>query len=245
MDDTHAQLREACGRVAAEHKWAGNSPEGPTSVLKPPRVHRRRHSMGALHHSGNIRMKNSGKRAAAQSYLAQNQRRFGSKARVAVRKLGTYTTRRFRGVLWVGSACVAVADDAFKLLRVCDHCDVTLTYYNADHCLLRSTHTLSSWQATGVAMTEGKLVRVDVRKVRRCLQTYSSLVTAYADNAVPAHKMIYATPGHGAPHPVALINRGNFVVCPTCHEVFGSTVELSMHLGLKDKWSRMNWKTFI
>ena len=78
-----------------------------------------------------------------------------------------------------------------------------------------------------------------------CLRIYRSLTEAYADLAKPAHKLIYATPFPGVDHPVALINRAGYPVCPGCDTVFHKTTHLSEHLGLKNRWSRMSWKTFL
>lgn len=99
--------------------------------------------------------------------------------------------------------------------------------------------------SNGQHETVGKLLRFGSLPIKRCARHYTRLSEACADIALPAHKLIYATPASGMPHPVALINRKHHVVCPTCHAVFHNTVDLSMHLGLRGKWARMSWKTFV
>ena len=148
-------------------------------------------------------------------------------------------------MLWVGGVCIFIGKSTYRLLRVCNTHDVTITATNEAGYASRKPQCLSNWSAVEAPPTKGRVINVRVAVPDRCLRTYTNLPEGYADIAQPAHKMIYATPGPGTPHPIALINRRNFMVCPTCHTVFATTVELSEHLGLSGKWARMSWKTFV
>ena len=97
----------------------------------------------------------------------------------------------------------------------------------------------------GAGEQKGRLIGLRVSGAKGCMRHYRNLTQAYADLAEPGHRLIYATPSRNAPHPCALINRSNYVVCPTCLEAFHSTVDLCKHWGLEGRLARLHFKTFI
>lgn len=227
------------------HMWQGMSPRGsPTRSLDLPVVQGEpeRFSMHVLCCKKPVRLSTKSKVLCGKKLLKRSARHTGSQ--VHVHRHGTHAVAQdFRGVIWVGSACLHTDGSKYHLLRVCKQSDIQITWMDGAGSQHVQQMRLGAWSSTS-APVAGQLLSVRCERATKCPWVATSLESAYAALAEPSKRMIYAKLNRSTHHLVALINKRNRTICPTCRSEFEHVKGLNSHLGMVGRWQNLEWKRF-
>lgn len=147
---------------------------------------------------------------AAMSRAKLITRRCGKQGRVVIRTGGRYRVHQgFRGVMWLGSACIVVDEEGFSVACAFDKATVKLVHANATGTKETTYRQLMDWHNSSSQMQRGSLLSVDVQMPKGCVRFARSssrrhLDEILVDDYTPQHRLIYAVPSTDQEPMVAL-----------------------------------------